>query len=123
MRLSPALYKYLGKGHRRADSLRPRRTTIVFNNRWQVGRELKVTDPGYKEACLEKGIPVYKPDDIFTSHLPEAPHFDFKKIETIKRPYASEQEHPYYHDRPAYLFDGISRFQKNMELDHAKVSF
>jgi len=125
MRLTLSLCKYLGKGPRRADPLRRRRTDIVFNNRWQIGRELKVTDPGYKDACLEKGIPVYKPEDIFTSHLPPKQQIDFNfdDVQTIKRPFKNQEEHPYYHERQAYLFNGASKFQKKIALDHAKVLF
>ena len=123
MRLTLSLCKYLGKGPRRADSLRPRRSTIVFNNRWQLGRELKVADPGFKDACLEKGIPVYKPEDVFTSYLPPAERidFDFDKIQTIKGPFASEEEHPYYHEKPAHLFNERTKYPKNLELNNAKV--
>jgi len=97
----------------------------VFNNRWQVGRDLKVTDAGYKDACLERGIPVYKPEDIFTSHLPgteDRIDFDFERLKTIKKPFESEEDHPYYQERTSYSFTDRTKYPVNLELNHAKVS-
>ena len=124
MRLTLSLCKYLGKGPRRAGTLRPRLIDRVFNNKWHMERELKVIDEGYKEACLQKGIPVYKPEDIFTNYLPPSEHidFDFEKTETLKKPFETE-DHPYYHDRPAYSFTSGTKYPKNLEVEHAKVNF
>ena len=124
MRLTLSLCKYLGKGPRRAGTLRPRLLDRVFNNKWHLERELKVTDEGYVDACLQKGIPVFKPEDIFTDHLPrtEQIDFDFEKTQTVKQSFKTE-EHPYYHDRPAYSFTESTKYPKNLEVDHAKVSW
>ena len=126
MRLTLSLCKYLGKGPRRAGTLRPRMIEKVFNNRWQIGRELKVADAGYKDACLERGIPVYKPEDIFTSHLPgtdDRIDFDFESLKTVKKPFEREEDHPYYHERTSYSFTDQTKYPKNLELNHAKVNF
>ena len=113
MRLTLSLCKYLGKGPRRASAtLRPRKFEQIFNNRWHLGRELKVTDPGYKDACLERGIPVYKPEEIFTSHLPHPADevaINFEEFQLEKKPFENPEDHPYYQERMAYSFTQTTR--------------
>lgn len=123
MRLTASLWRYIHKGHRPPRPLRERTSDRVFNNKWHMQRELTVTDPGYKDACLERGIHVFKPEEVFSSYLPEKKiiDFDFEKFSLVKKNFEHEEDHPYYHDRPAYSFLYNTRLPQNMELTHAKV--
>lgn len=97
-----------------------------FNNAWHIGRELNVPDKGFKDACLEKGLHVYKPEEIFSAHLPDRREiFDKDEILSrfaVRKKFNSEEEHPYYNERPAYMFSSSTRLIENLELDQAKVT-
>ena len=58
---------------------------------------------------------------MLSSHLPPAPQIeqDFSRNPSNK-PYA-EEDHPYYHERPAYSFLQRTYYPKYSQLDHAKV--
>lgn len=125
MRLTLTLLKYYKGGHTIPKHPKPRLYEQLFNNSWHLGRELKVPDLGYKEACLEKGLHVYKPEEIFSPHLPSSNEvYDMNDLFSRfpkKGPFPTEADHPYYHERPAYLYSTGTRLAENMELDQAKV--
>jgi len=117
------LYQRTG-GHRPPRPIKTRNATKYFNNEWQKGRYLQVENLGFVEACEQRGIQVLKPEAIFTSHLPVDPEpvpTDLGEP-TVKGPFSSEQEHPYFHERPIrdYSLNGKS-FPNQMELDCAKL--
>jgi hypothetical protein len=127
MRLTLSLLKFVKGGPTIPKHPKQHLYEQLFNNAWHLGRELKVPDLGYKDACLEKGLHVYKPEEIFTPHLPSSGEvYDLEGIlskNPERRAFKSETEHPYYHERPAYLYSTTTRLVENMELDQAKVQF
>lgn len=120
-----ALYRRTG-GHRPTQMPKPRCVTKAFNNEWQKGRYLQVENLGFVEACQERGITVCKPEDIFTSHLPIDPENvpeDLHHIEPlVKGPIRTEQEHPYFHERPIRDYSTLAiGFPKGIQVECAKV--
>jgi len=123
MRLTRILFAKPVGGPQLPRPLRPRKYDVFFNNKWQDGRLVTVPDLGYKDACIEKGIKVFKPSEIFTNYLPEKKFitdFDFSRMPIMKG-FDNPKDHPYYHERPAYTYHNITRLVENVELMQAKV--
>ena len=121
-RRPPVTFKRAGHGPSRDNKPRPR--TRFFNNEWQENRYLTVKNLGFVESCQERGINVVEPQSLFTPHLPQDPT-DYSAFEghqdVVKKPFEKEEEHPYYHERPAYSYLERTYFPKDQELDTAKV--
>jgi hypothetical protein len=94
-----------------------------WNNSWYLQQERPVNNYKIKEALVERGIPVYTPDELISPFLPrvtmppEDEMFDNTRISEQKR----DETHPFWKDEPMYSYHNISWQPKDNELTFARA--
>ncbi|CAH1162951.1 unnamed protein product [Phaedon cochleariae] len=94
-----------------------------FTKHWVVQGKRKPLDTGAEEILKQKGIPVYKPEELFREKR------EFQKVEVVgymDKPVALDNTHPDWHDRTLLSFkdnnvllEGLSQAQiitKSVEI-------
>ncbi|CAB4065378.1 MRPL37 [Lepeophtheirus salmonis] len=95
---------------------------INFNNAWQEGRTLPLTDTDDRKVLTSMGIPVVSPQDVIQSSyvMPyEVPEYDPPKS-IIRENLPKDESHPLWKDRPVHTFGDRTYFPVNHQLDLAK---
>ena len=90
-----------------------------WNNAWYLNQERKVFDIGQKAAAEARGIPVYKPEELFSPLHTFPPNPRFQTVETAQVAGSRDESHPLWQPVAAHCYGDRTWLPKNCQLQFA----
>lgn len=115
MKLSQVLLKRKPEAHLKPQSFV---RNWQWHNSWQIQRERSVTNHGFKEALIERGVAIDNAEDLFTPICPSDLEV-VDLVETIEKKLPKDENHPLWQDEPAYSYTNRTYQPKGQQMEFA----